>query len=185
MISTYSYMFTAFYNWLRDNNVNPRMIVDATRPGVTVPQRYVVNGVIVISIAPNRITDLEIWQNRISFNSTFDGRKEFVVIPYNAMSEVVITDAGMSIPMYMWLNTIELACHEDELVPPSEDDEPEAEVAKPSRSSASRESEPRRPVTFIIPEEDDADNLRPTNGPKRPFTRDSCTNQKPQLTFLE
>lgn len=149
MTSIYSYIFTAFYNWLRDNDVNPRLLVDVSRPGVQVPSQYVTDGVMLISIYHQFVDNFEIWPNRISFTTRFNGKKTFVVIPYSAMMELVCSDTGLSIPLNMWLSSIELACHTDEegQLLESKLDEEEAE------SSSSK-------VLFTLadPDEDDSED---------------------------
>ncbi len=114
MTSICSYIFTAFYNWLRDNDVNPRLVVDVSRPGVQVPPHIAIDGVVLISIDHKYVENFEIWPTKISFTTRFNGKKEFVIIPYAAMSELVCSDTGISIPINMWLTSIELACHVDD-----------------------------------------------------------------------
>ena len=89
MKSIYSYLFTAFYNWLRDSGANPRIMVDATKPGVVVPREYVSNDMILISIYYLYVSDFEILPDKITFYTKFKGKKEYVAIPYNAMTELV------------------------------------------------------------------------------------------------
>lgn len=112
MRSIYSYLFRAFYDWLRDNGANPRIMVDATKPGVVVPREYVSNGMILISIYHLYVSEFEIHPNKISFYTRFKGKKEQVVIPYSAMSELVCSDSGLSIPLSMWMQSIDVACHQ-------------------------------------------------------------------------
>lgn len=148
MTSIYSYIFTAFYNWLRDNEVNPRLLVDVSRPGVQVPEQYVTDGVILLSIYYKFVENFEIWPNRISFYTRFNGKKTFVVIPYSAMMELVCSDANLSIPLNMWLSSIELACHTDD-----EGNTLESKSEEESEDSASSSK-----VMFTLAEDQDNDD---------------------------
>lgn len=112
MKSIYSYLFTAFYNWLRDGGANPRIMVDATKPGVVVPREYVSNDMILISIYYLYVSDFEILPDKITFYTKFKGKKEYVAIPYNAMTELVCSDNGISIPLSMWMASIDMACRQ-------------------------------------------------------------------------
>lgn len=111
MTPLYPYMFKAFYDWLLDSDANPRIMVDASQPCVKVPKEYVTRDKILISIHPKFITDLDIGTATISFYTKFKGKREFVVIPYYAMDELVCWDSGLTIPLNMWLTSIEMASH--------------------------------------------------------------------------
>lgn len=123
MTSIYSYLFTAFYEWLRDNDANPRIMVDASKPGVRVPQQYVTGGMILISIYHLYVSEFTIGPTMISFYTKFKGKKELVVIPYSAMTELVCSDSGFSIPLNMWLASIDLACHQCDLTDWNDEEE--------------------------------------------------------------
>lgn len=111
MSPLYPYMFKAFYDWLLDSNGNPRLLVDASQPNVQVPREYVDRDVILISIHPKFINELNIGPTTISFYTKFRGKREFVVIPYYAMNELLCPDSGLTIPLNMWLTSIEMASH--------------------------------------------------------------------------
>lgn len=111
MTPLYPYMFKAFYDWLIDSNANPRIMVDASQPNVQVPQEYVTRDKILISIHPKFITGMNIGHTTISFYTKFKGKREFVVIPYYAMTELICWSSGLSIPLNMWLTSIEMASH--------------------------------------------------------------------------
>ena len=127
MKSIYSYLFTAFYNWLRDSGANPRIMVDATKPGVVVPREYVSNDMILISIYYLYVSDFEILPDKITFYTKFKGKKEYVAIPYSAMTELVCSDNGISIPLSMWMASIDMACRQyvedDSALDEDEDDD--------------------------------------------------------------
>lgn len=117
MIPLYPYMFKAFYDWLLDCEANPRIMVDASQPNVQVPQEYVTRDKILISIHPKYISELNIGPLTISFYTKFKGKREFVVIPYYAMNELICWDSGLTIPLNMWLTSIEMASHPNVIDP--------------------------------------------------------------------
>lgn len=151
MKSIYSYLFTAFYNWLRDSGANPRIMVDATKPGVVVPREYVSNDMILISIYYLYVSDFEILPDKITFYTKFKGKKEYVAIPYNAMTELVCSDSGISIPLSMWMSSIDMACRQY-----GEDDSAFAEDEEESAKSA---------ITFSITS--DSENSSPSDAKER------------------
>lgn len=102
-----SYIFNAFYDWLRDNDFNPRVVVDATYPGVVVPKEYVSNGMILISIYHMYVNEFLVSENGISFYTRFKGQERYVEIPYPAMIELVCSDNGISIPVATWLDNMD------------------------------------------------------------------------------
>ena len=53
-----------------------------------VPQSYVRNGKIVLSISARAVRNFSIDQKNISFYARFSGQDEFIVIPYNAMMDL-------------------------------------------------------------------------------------------------
>ncbi len=132
MKSIYSYLFTAFYNWLRDSGANPRIMVDATKPGVVVPREYVSNDMILISIYYLYVSDFEILPDKITFYTKFKGKKEYVAIPYSAMTELVCSDNGISIPLSMWMASIDMACRQyvedDSALDEDEDDDEQSNI---------------------------------------------------------
>lgn len=154
MTSISSYLFKAFYDWMRDNGANPRILVDANEAGVVVPREYVSNGVILISICYLYVSNFEIGPNKISFFTRFKGQKEFVSIPYTAMIELICSDNGLTIPLSMWLASIDLACHQyDE---PNGADEPE------KAADLGKQEEPSPKIRFTLDESSEsADGTNP------------------------
>ena len=57
MSSFKPYLFTAYYNWIVDNDVTPHLLIDVTVKGVQVPMQYAQNNSMVLSIAPAAIAD--------------------------------------------------------------------------------------------------------------------------------
>jgi Stringent starvation protein B len=63
MTSTRPYFIRALNDWIVDNLLTPHLMVDATKPGVAVPQQYVKDGKIVLNIAPAAVSNLYLTTN--------------------------------------------------------------------------------------------------------------------------
>ena len=103
MSSFNPYIFKAFYDWLIDNEITPHLLVNAEVKGVQVPQSYVRNGKIVLSISSRAVRNFSIDQKDISFYARFNGQDEFIVIPYNAMLDLIAVENEIRYPLEMWL----------------------------------------------------------------------------------
>ena len=103
MSSFNPYIFKAFYDWLIDNEITPHLLVNAEVKGVLVPQSYVRNGKIVLSISSRAVRNFSIDQKDISFYARFNGQDEFIVIPYNAMLDLIAVENEIRYPLEMWL----------------------------------------------------------------------------------
>ena len=103
MSSFNPYIFKAFYDWLIDNEITPHLLVNAEVKGVQVPQSYVRNGKIVLSISARAVRNFSIDQKNISFYARFNGQDEFIVIPYNAMLDLIAVENEIRYPLEMWL----------------------------------------------------------------------------------
>ena len=54
------YLVQALNEWILDNNCTPYVLVDASLPGVQVPQDYVQDGHITLNIAPRAVAQLQL-----------------------------------------------------------------------------------------------------------------------------
>ncbi len=161
MTSMYSYLFKAFYDWLCDNGANPRILVDATKEGVEVPKEYVTGGMILISIYHLYVKDFNIGPNKISFYTRFKGKSEYVAIPYSAMTELICPDTGLTIPMNMWLASIDLACHQFDLSEYNGDEALMRELDRHSEAVCHESNSSK--IRFII-EPEEGDNVNGAEG---------------------
>lgn len=88
------YLMQALNEWIIDNNCTPYVLVDASMPGVQVPQDYVNNGQIVLNIAPGAIRSLVINQEGLSFNARFGGVPMDVHVPLVAILAIYAKENG-------------------------------------------------------------------------------------------
>ncbi|HEY5623182.1 MAG TPA: ClpXP protease specificity-enhancing factor SspB, partial [Gammaproteobacteria bacterium] len=45
------YLIRAMHEWMTDNDLTPHVVVDAEAPGVSVPDRYVTEGRIILNLS--------------------------------------------------------------------------------------------------------------------------------------
>jgi len=88
------YLVRAFYDWLVDNDLTPHLVVDATQPGVQVPQEFVSNGQIVLNLAPRAVGNLELGNDAVRFNARFGGRPHVVAVPLAAVLALYARENG-------------------------------------------------------------------------------------------
>ncbi len=94
MTSSRPYLIRALYEWIVDNGLTPHLLVDATRPGVEVPQAYVEDGRIVLNIGPVAVHGLALGNERIEFDARFRGVPHHVVVPPAAVLAIYARENG-------------------------------------------------------------------------------------------
>lgn len=95
--STRPYLIRALHEWALDSGFTPQIAVDASLPGVQVPQAFVKDGQIVLNIHPQSVHQLELGNDTISFLARFGGMSEPVVIPVRAVLAVFARENGHGI----------------------------------------------------------------------------------------
>jgi stringent starvation protein B len=94
MTSNRPYLLRAIYDWVSDNGLTPYVLVDATRPGVEVPPQAVKDGQIVLNLAMQAVTDLELGNELIRFKARFSGVSRDVFIPVSAVLAIYAQENG-------------------------------------------------------------------------------------------
>ncbi|MBD1555432.1 ClpXP protease specificity-enhancing factor [Vibrio sp. S9_S30] len=88
------YLVRAFYEWLVDNDLTPHLVVDATLPGVRVPEEFIQDGQIILNIAPRAVGNLEMGNDAITFNARFGGKPHSVIAPLYAVHAIYARENG-------------------------------------------------------------------------------------------
>ncbi len=88
------YLVRAFYEWLVDNELTPHLVVDATLPGVQVPEEFIQDGQIILNIAPRAVGNLEMSNEAITFNARFGGKPHSVIAPLYAVHAIYARENG-------------------------------------------------------------------------------------------
>lgn len=94
MSSSRPYLIRALYEWIVDNGCTPHLLVDATQPGVEVPEAFVEDGRIVLNIGPVAVHGLSLGNDRIEFDARFRGVPHHVVVPPSAVLAVYARENG-------------------------------------------------------------------------------------------
>jgi stringent starvation protein B len=88
------YLLRAFYDWIVDSECTPHLIVDATKPGVEVPQQFVEDGKIVLNIAPRSVVQFSMDKEAVAFNARFSGQPMQVYVPLYAIEGIYARENG-------------------------------------------------------------------------------------------
>ena len=94
MVVQRPYLLRAFYNWIVDSECTPHIIVDATLPGVEVPQRFIEDGKIVLNIAPESVVQFSMDDDAVAFNARFGGQPMQVYVPLYAIEGIYARENG-------------------------------------------------------------------------------------------
>lgn len=88
MNSQRPYLVRAIHEWICDNGETPLLLVDATQPGVQVPEGYVRDGRIVLNVAPSATEALVLGNDFIAFSARFNGVPMPVELPVSSVLAV-------------------------------------------------------------------------------------------------
>ncbi len=94
MDSLKPYYIRAVHQWAIDNGHTPHILVDAGKPGVTVPKDYVRDGEIVLNIHPQAVASLELGNEWLMFLARFAGQSFQVEIPVYSVRAVFSRENG-------------------------------------------------------------------------------------------
>lgn len=186
MTSLYPHLFKAFYDWLIENDINLKILVDTSNPQVVVPSSYIVDNHIVLSVYHLYISKLEIGKESISFYTRFKGKSEYIVVPYDAMVDFIFSENNMAIPIQGMINMFKANLLMEGFIDEDEDELDGEETPNKAKSaisfsledSADESSESDEPK--VTEEEEKSENPSETPEkitPKKP--------SKPDFTFVE
>ncbi len=155
MTSQRPYLLRAIYEWIVDNGMTPHVLVDAKRPGVSVPPSTVRDGQVVLNIADRAVGQLRMDNDLIAFNARFGGVNHAVFVPIDAVLAIYARETGMG--MALPPDPVADADGADE-----GGDQPETDAPVPQAS-------PLRSVPMDTDTQDDGDGNEPspTPPPKR------------------
>lgn len=94
MTSSRPYFLRALHEWIVDNGLTPHLMVDATVPGVNVPQQHVKDGQIVLNISPSAIINLAIENERVTFDARFSGVTYQIRLPMRSINAIYALENG-------------------------------------------------------------------------------------------
>ncbi len=88
------YLLRAFYEWLVDNDLTPHIVVDAEQPDVEVPRQFVQNGQIVLNLAPQAVSGLQMTNDVVSCSARFGGSPHALYVPMWAVKAIYARENG-------------------------------------------------------------------------------------------
>jgi stringent starvation protein B len=94
MNSNKPYIIRALYEWITDNKLTPYIAVNAAVPRTHVPEQYVKNGQIVLNIAFDAVNMLNISNDQIEFDASFNSVPFQIFIPMQAVQAIYASENG-------------------------------------------------------------------------------------------
>lgn len=91
------YLLRAIYQWALDHHLTPQVLVDAGADEVMVPQDYVQDGRIVLTIHPQSVARLDLGNRYVSFSARFAGRSFDVGFPVTAVAAIFCRENGQGL----------------------------------------------------------------------------------------
>ncbi|HAO25064.1 MULTISPECIES: ClpXP protease specificity-enhancing factor [unclassified Methylophaga] len=88
MSSQKPYLIRAIYQWLLDNQSTPYLLVNTNHEGVVVPEQYIRDARIVLNLAPDAISGLNMDNEWVSFSARFSGKAMDLFIPVIAIQAI-------------------------------------------------------------------------------------------------
>jgi stringent starvation protein B len=94
MTSSRPYLVRALYEWIVENRCTPYVLVDATQPGVSVPQNFVKDGRIVLNVSPGATSDLLVGEQVLTCSARFGGVPMALRVPMGALLGIYAKENG-------------------------------------------------------------------------------------------
>ena len=94
MTSSQPYLLRAIYEWIVDNDMTPYILVNADMEDSHVPRQYVENGKIVLNLAPQAVSNLELGNEYVMFNARFSGKSMEVSFAITAALAIYAKENG-------------------------------------------------------------------------------------------
>lgn len=94
MTSNRPYLLRAIHEWINDNGLTPYLLVEASAPGVRVPQSSIKDGRVVLSVASRAVARLEIGMDTVRFMARFSGVSHAIEVPMAAVLAIYAQENG-------------------------------------------------------------------------------------------
>jgi stringent starvation protein B len=88
------YLVRALHEWMTDAGLTPHLVVDATRPGVQVPEKFVTDGRIVLNVSYGATQGLVMGNTTVAFNARFGGTPHHIEVPLPAVLGIYARESG-------------------------------------------------------------------------------------------
>lgn len=80
-----------------DCGLTPQILVNATLPGVQVPNEYIQNGTIILNVHDHAVKDLDMANDLISFSARFSGIAHGISVPMDAVIAIYARENGQGL----------------------------------------------------------------------------------------
>lgn len=94
MTSSRPYLIRAIYDWIVDNNLTPHVVVDAEAPDVQIPEKYIVDGKMILNVSADATRKLLISNNAVEFDARFDGVIWHIYAPIKSVLAIYARENG-------------------------------------------------------------------------------------------
>lgn len=118
------------HEWITDNDYTPHILVNTLAEDVAVPDRYVVDGKIVLNVSYSAVRDLVMENDALHFSARFDGRSYDIYIPVSSVEAVYAKENGQG-----------MVFNDDDSQPPDD--------GGPGSGGPDRDA-PRRPALSVV-----------------------------------
>ena len=88
------YLIRAMHEWMTDNGLTPHIVADAEADGLTVPDRYVSDGKIILNVSYAATRALSLDNHGVCFLARFDGVNHRVEVPALAVMGIYARETG-------------------------------------------------------------------------------------------
>lgn len=94
MTSVKPYFIKALHEWISDNGLTPLVVVDATYPGVVVPESVIDGGKVVLNVSYDATQNLQMDDELLSLNARFTGVSHALIVPMESISAIYARENG-------------------------------------------------------------------------------------------
>jgi len=88
------YLLRAMHEWITDSLQTPHLVVDASLPGVQVPQQYVQGGKIILNVSHSATSGLNLGNDFVTFRARFGAATHDVSVPVGAVMGIYARETG-------------------------------------------------------------------------------------------
>ena len=85
MTSIRFYLVDALIRWLLDNDCVPHIVLQCDLPNVNVPQEFVNDNQLVLSVAPQAVQNFSLTKSIITFDTRFQGVSHRIAAPVGSI----------------------------------------------------------------------------------------------------
>ena len=94
MNSSRPYFLRALHEWIVDNALTPHLMIDATIPGVVVPEQHIKDGKIVLNVSPQAVVGLSLTNDWVTFDARFSGVTRNIRLPMASITAIYALENG-------------------------------------------------------------------------------------------